>query len=566
MNKSHSRSDKNGSNGTATDAPERVILYTRVSTDEQARTGTSLATQLERLRAQAVANDWQIVDEIIDDGQSGANPDRPGLRRVMEAAAAGKCDIVAAFAIDRWARKLSILLDIIEQLKQVDVEFFALREGWNTGTTTGRFGIHLMGAVAEFQRDIIAETTTSGRRGRAIEGKLPSGIPLYGYQVGSDGRLEVHPERAETVRLIFRVYTDERLGANGVCDRLNELGVSPPSNNPEKPLWHPSVVSRLLANPVYSQGYAEAYGVRVPCPPIIDAKTFEKAEQRRKSNPSLHPKRVHPWPLQGRIQCGACGAPWRVNNARSGRTYFCRNRERAYGSKRANDARCKAIDRQPADALERAIWRALKAALTDPAKLLHAVDASINLLKGRAGDLHNVQRIKDGLAEIVGQRDRLLARHVLEGMSPDAFAKLEREIDDREAGFSRQLAILGTDTLAELERTARLLQGAEDFKQTLASRVEMGIPADVLSTHPAHAASSEYMEFTDAKLSPVIRRKSRYSHKTLAEALDRLDAKIEAFKEHAEVVGVISFDATYDSHEVEKVGDPQVPPSSRRLG
>jgi hypothetical protein len=154
--------------------------------------------------------------------------------------------------------------------------------------------------------------------------------------VNPNGELEIHPANAETVRLILRVYTEERLGANRIRERLAALAIRPPSEDPEKPMWNSSVISRLLSNPVYTQGYAEAYGYQLPCPPIIDEKTFERAEHRRTTNKSLHPRRVHPWPLQGRITCGVCGGRWGVNNAASGRTYYCRNRERPSAGQRTD--------------------------------------------------------------------------------------------------------------------------------------------------------------------------------------------------------------------------------------
>ena len=76
--------------------PRRVILYARVSTDEQARSGYSLSQQLEALRDYAAQEGYEILDEVADPGKSGATLDRPGLDRVRDMVAAGGVSAVLA--------------------------------------------------------------------------------------------------------------------------------------------------------------------------------------------------------------------------------------------------------------------------------------------------------------------------------------------------------------------------------------------------------------------------------------------------------------------------------------
>lgn len=81
---------------TNDDRPKRVALYYRVSTDEQAKSGYSIPDQRRTLREHAASKGWTVVEEIADDGYSGASPDRPGIRRVYELAEAGEVDAVLA--------------------------------------------------------------------------------------------------------------------------------------------------------------------------------------------------------------------------------------------------------------------------------------------------------------------------------------------------------------------------------------------------------------------------------------------------------------------------------------
>src|SRR5687767_6650870 len=85
--------------------PKRAILYARVSTDEQARSGYSLAQQLEALRQYAAREVYEVLKEVSDPGQSGASLERPGMDRVRDLVAAGGVSVVLAQDRDRFARE-----------------------------------------------------------------------------------------------------------------------------------------------------------------------------------------------------------------------------------------------------------------------------------------------------------------------------------------------------------------------------------------------------------------------------------------------------------------------------
>src|SRR5215211_6617219 len=85
--------------------PKRAIIYCRVSTSEQARSGYSLAQQLEALRAYAAREGYEVLEEVQDPGQSGASLERPGMDRVRDLVAAGGVSAVLAQDRDRIARE-----------------------------------------------------------------------------------------------------------------------------------------------------------------------------------------------------------------------------------------------------------------------------------------------------------------------------------------------------------------------------------------------------------------------------------------------------------------------------
>src|ERR671932_1053391 len=89
--------------------PKRAILYARVSTDEQARSGYSLAQQLEALREYAARDGYEVLEEVEDRGQSGASLERPGMDRVRDLVAAGRVSVVLAQDRNRFAREPAYL-------------------------------------------------------------------------------------------------------------------------------------------------------------------------------------------------------------------------------------------------------------------------------------------------------------------------------------------------------------------------------------------------------------------------------------------------------------------------
>jgi site-specific DNA recombinase len=91
------------------DGPRRAVLYARVSTDEQARSGYSLAQQMEALREHVVREGYEVLEEVFDRGQSGASLSRPGMDRVRDLVAAENVSIVLAQDRDRLSREPAYL-------------------------------------------------------------------------------------------------------------------------------------------------------------------------------------------------------------------------------------------------------------------------------------------------------------------------------------------------------------------------------------------------------------------------------------------------------------------------
>lgn len=145
----------------------RVAIYARVSTATQV-----VDPQLQELRRYCAAREWDAT-EYIDEGVSGSKSSRPGLNRMMADARRRKFKAVVVYRFDRFGRSLKHLITALEEFREIDVNFISLHEAIDTGTTTGKLLFQVIAAIAEFERDLIAERIRSGME--AAKEKLKSG-------------------------------------------------------------------------------------------------------------------------------------------------------------------------------------------------------------------------------------------------------------------------------------------------------------------------------------------------------------------------------------------------------
>jgi site-specific DNA recombinase len=203
----------------------RCAIYTRVSTEEQAKEGYSLAAQDERLRSHAKSQGWAVYKLYVDDGYSAASRNRPALKRLLFDASMSRFDVVLVYKIDRLSRSLKDLIDIVAELNQFDIGFKSCTELIDTTRPEGRLMFHQFGSFAQYERELIGQRTRFGMMKR-LRGGLWNGIPPYGYRI-VEGKLVVEPGEAERVRGIFEWYLRKNMGVVAISRELNRLGVAP---------------------------------------------------------------------------------------------------------------------------------------------------------------------------------------------------------------------------------------------------------------------------------------------------------------------------------------------------
>jgi DNA invertase Pin-like site-specific DNA recombinase len=136
--------------------PKTAALYARVSTIDQ-----SCELQLEDLRRYA-SQRFDRCYEFVDEGVSGTQRRRPQLDALMNSAHKRRFDVVLVWKFDRFARSVKHLVDSLAEFRALGIDSVSYTEGVDTTTPTGQLLFHIVGAVAQFERDLIAERVRAG--------------------------------------------------------------------------------------------------------------------------------------------------------------------------------------------------------------------------------------------------------------------------------------------------------------------------------------------------------------------------------------------------------------------
>jgi DNA invertase Pin-like site-specific DNA recombinase len=175
-------------------------------------------------------------------------------------------DVVAVFKIDRFARKLRILMDVLNFFEEKDIEFISATESIDTSTPFGRAMLGIMGVIAELELETIRERTQRGREQAILEGIFMGGHTPYGYNKDENGRLVVFSEEAEVVKKIYNLLNSDKLSPQKIADLLKEQGYLSPEASAVKnnkfqgasrkinsaTFWRAETVRGILSDDIYT--------------------------------------------------------------------------------------------------------------------------------------------------------------------------------------------------------------------------------------------------------------------------------------------------------------------------
>lgn len=305
----------------------KVAAYARVSTDSDEQM-TSLDAQIDFYTNYIKANpEWEFVKVYYDEGISGTNTkNREGFKQMIQDAINGKIDLIITKSISRFARNTVDTLVAIRKLKEKRVECFFEKENIYTFDSKGELLITIMSSIAQEESRSLSQNVTWGIRKAFSDGKVRIAYKNFlGYRRGTDGRPEVIPEEAETIRKIYRMFLNG-YSTNEIVHALEEDNIDSPSGSKT---WRIQTVQSILRNEKYkgdallqktftvdylekrtkvNEGEVPQYYVENSHEAIIEPEEWEMVQEEIKRRAKLGKKFRGSKVFASRLVCGDCGA------------------------------------------------------------------------------------------------------------------------------------------------------------------------------------------------------------------------------------------------------------------
>jgi len=272
----------------------RCAVYTRKSSEEGLEQSfNSLHAQREACESYILSQrheGWQLIPTEYDDGGfSGGTMERPALKKLMADIAAKRIDTVVVYKVDRLTRSLMDFARIVEQFDKQGISFVSVTQQFNTTTSMGRLTLNVLLSFAQFEREVTGERirdkiAASKRKGMWMGGVVPIGYDLQ------DRHLLLHPQDAEQVRNIYRLYIEagsvyklqQVLEQKGIRSKKRVSRTGRASGG--LPISR-GALYELLQNRIYL-GEITHKGISYPGkqPAIIDQKLWDQVQAQLKAN------------------------------------------------------------------------------------------------------------------------------------------------------------------------------------------------------------------------------------------------------------------------------------------
>ena len=472
----------------------RVAFYVRVSTERQQQAQT-IEQQVSRLRDYLASQpDWVVQEEQIfrDDGYSGAKLDRPGLDALRTAATQAAFDLVLMTAPDRLARNYVHQMVVLEELERrgVRVQFM---DRPLSNDPHEQLVVQIRGAVAEYERTLIADRMRRGRLVKLQSGRLlpwtraPYGYRLHPERPRDPALVGVDEDEAAVVQELFASYADGAATLYELAQRLTRRGLPSPTGQGH---WNRSSVRGILTNPAYTGLAAGSRSRMVPArtrhspllpvgrgqsqrprppqewvsvlvPALVPAEQFAQVQQRLRTNQQGAMRNTtQEYLLRSLVSCGVCrlNCQGRQRSQHGGRYryYVCRGKLGAVASSREERCSARFI---PAGQLEELVWADLCTVLQQPELVTAAVE------RAQSGawlpeELQRRQQTLRGVRQsLERQQARLLDAYLAGALELPVFQHKDRELRQRQddlRGQEREVAAQG-QRLVELSAIAQSL-------------------------------------------------------------------------------------------------------------
>jgi site-specific DNA recombinase len=431
----------------------KVAGYARVSTDSEEQL-TSYEAQVDYYTKYIRSNaDWEFAGVYTDEGISALSTKRrEGFNRMIEDALSGKIDLIVTKSVSRFARNTVDSLSTIRKLKDNGVEVYFEKEAIRSFDGKGELLLTIMSSLAQEESRSISDNVTWGQRKRFADGKVSMSFSQFlGYRKGEDGKPEIVPEEAETVRLIYKMFVNGK-SVNHIARHLTKCGIPTPRG---KTNWQCSTVESILTNEKYkgdailqkkftvdflnkkmkvNEGEVPQYYVTDSHPAIISKKDWAAAqvEMAKRKSKGRHQNSLSPF--SSNIICGDCGAyygskVWHSTDKYRRTIWQCNGKYK--GKKKCETPHLYEDD------IKRLFLKAVSKLLSDRGTLLSDCEAMVSLLKDTSEYDAEIAKLEAEMDEISILTERLISRNASVAVSQDEY---NRQYDAYAARFDKAKA------------------------------------------------------------------------------------------------------------------------------
>ena len=319
----------------------RTAAYARVSSGKDTMLH-SLSAQVSYYNNLIQSNpEWLFCGVYADEALTGTKDNRENFQKLLSECRKGNIDLIITKSISRFARNTVTLLETVRELKEIGVDVFFEEQNIHSLSPDGEFMLTLLGSYAQEESYSASENQKWRIRKDFEQGKVSS-LQMLGYKRNCDGVLEIVPEEAEIIRLIFNSYLSG-MGKQAIANMLNEMHIPTKFENE----WSGDAIKRILTNEKYcgelmlqkfysenhltkrkmvNTGKLRKFHVEEAHEPIIEKAVFDAVQKRLQENQkkfTTDKSTAVAYPFTGKIQCQCCGKNYRRKTTPTGIVWCC---------------------------------------------------------------------------------------------------------------------------------------------------------------------------------------------------------------------------------------------------
>jgi len=484
----------------------KTAIYTRVSTIMQAQQQT-IQTQLSRLEEHLTNQgiNWEQVLIFRDEGISGASLRRPSLSKMRDSIRQREITQLYITAPDRLSRKYVHQALLMEEFEQAGCTVTFIDRPMSDDPND-QLLLQIRGAVAEYERSLIAERMRMGRVRQFKAGNLlPWTRTPYGYNADPENPrdpagIRINEAQASHLREMFSWYSQADHTLYGLAEHLKKLGVLSPSG---RTYWNKSSIRSILRNPVYTgrvyYGKTEQRPTRrtrsaviandpiehsqqvkpqetwllvASIPAIISDDLFDAVQEKLALNKQMSRRnnKKHPYLLRGKVSCGHCQLATVGRTSADGEYayYNCGGKQPNHQTGRESRCHSRGIRVQKLDAL---VWHDMVEILTQPELVTVALQRSQSgewLPEALASKQKALQRTQ---RQIKGQLDRLTDAYLANVISLDEYERRRKPLENDIEALSKQMEQLKQQVVQQ-DSVAGMVSSLESFCRKIGKGVE----------------------------------------------------------------------------------------------